>query len=133
MRPIDQRNFVLLWLQESGDTTNEIAAKLGLASRTVQEGIQRAKDYRTHLKQQGLNFEDKGWIRVLLAGVNICIHGIPTTDDGTWVCAFCTKTNNPNHPNFRKGDPVGGVKTSEHQPEGMPKFRPKQSKRSRST
>ncbi len=108
---------MLLWLQESGETTSEIAAKIGLAIRTVQEGIQRAKDYKQHLEQKGKDFTDPDWIRVLLAGVSICIHGLPTTIDGTWVCAFCTKTNNPGHRLFRRGKPVKAKPRGEQEQE----------------
>ena len=139
MRPIDQRNFVLLWLQTSGDTTGEIAEKTGLALRTVQEGLQRAKDLKEHLEQQGLDFDDPDWIRVLLGGVGYCIHGLPTTIAGSWVCAMCVATNNPNHRAFRRGKAVKAKSKGEQaqadlakeldakelQPKGAAKFVPK--------
>ncbi len=132
---------MLLWLQDSGDQTSEIAAKTGLALRTVQEGIQRAKEYQEHLRQQGMDFDDPDWIRVLLAGVSICIHGLPTTVAGTWVCAFCTKTNNPGHRLFRRGrikekskgeqaqtDLAKELSKEDLQPKGTPVFRPRSRK-----
>jgi hypothetical protein len=139
VRPIDQRNFVLLWLQTSGDTTQEIADKTGLALRTVQEGLQRAKDLQEHLEQKGLDFSDPDWIRVLLAGVGYCVHGLPTTIAGTWVCAMCTKSNNEKHRAFRRGNPIKDkskgeqaqkdlakeLSAAELQPKGRPKFRPR--------
>ena len=37
------------------------------------------------------------------------------------LCIECWGTGMPNHPALMRGDPVGGVKTSEHQPDGTPK------------
>ncbi len=96
-----------MWLiDEEGTTTRRIAEANGLAIRTVQERVQRARDWHEHMVSQGLQFGDPDYIRVVVRGIVgscLCIHGRPLNSDGTWVCADCTKTNNPGHKSFRRG------------------------------
>ncbi len=149
----EQQAFVWMWLvDERGKTTLAIATANGLALRTVQERIQRARDHSEHMRAQGLEFGDRDHIRVVVRGIVascLCIHGRPLNSDGTWVCGDCTATNNPKHRRFSRGrisqesrpDPElsAGEIAAAVQPHGAPKSKlandppnlPRRSKRKR--
>lgn len=103
-----------------GKTTAEIATAFRRAVRTVQEWLQRARDYRQHLKQQAADPDSRDWVTFLMRGVTgYCKHGLPGMEDGTWLCD-CMATNNPAHRAFHR-EP----KRKLEKPKAPPGFVPK--------
>jgi hypothetical protein len=100
----------LRWLirLERGSTTREIAALEGLATRTVQEQIQRIRDWLQHAEQQKALANPDDPLRLLMSGVSgrACEHGRPARAGISWLCIDCLKTNNPRHWALRRGKPI---------------------------
>lgn len=91
----------------------ELAEIIGIAPRTIHRWLKRAKET---VSPPSLELWMNG------AG-KACIHGKPIVRGMPVLCLDCMETGLPNHPAFKRGDPIGGVKTSEHQPKGTPKSR----------
>lgn len=109
------RDAVCLAAYLDGWTVKQLAEAIGVSVRTVYRWIVRAK-----------NNPAPPDLELWISGVGkACIHGKPIVRGMPVLCLDCLETGLPDHPALRQGDPVGGYATSEYQPDGPAKFRPK--------
>ncbi len=107
----DTRDAVCLAAYLDGWTTAELAKIIGVSYRTICRWLKRAKET-----------SDPPNLELWMSGAGKqCLHGKPIVRGMPVLCLDCLETGLPNHPVFRQGDPVGGLTTSEHQPQGTPK------------
>jgi len=110
----DTRDAVCLAAYLDGWTVAELSEIIGVSERTIHRWLKRAKETT-----------EPPDLELWMSGAGkACRHGKPIVRGMPVLCLDCMETGLPNHPHFRQGDPVGGVKTSEHQPDGVPKFKP---------
>ena len=134
MTPSERTGLAWLWIIGSGETnTKQLATSLGRSIRLVQLYTQQA---RAWLKR------NRTEITLVMRGVvGACIHGLPimrVEGEKVWVCLDCDVTNDPEHPDFRRGqihrknrdDKPAETDTKEpkptiDQPKGKPAFKPR--------
>jgi len=123
----------LLWLywHKQGESIQTIMELADRSQRTVYHGLQRAKEFLEREKEiQALN---EGEILLQMVGVTgrQCQHGRPTSFLGTMLCLDCWYTNNPRRRALNQGLPLAPATSTEYQPKGKPKFKPRQRKKAK--